>query len=33
MLSTQKEIDSYGSEVLVFALEPEHITGKITKES
>jgi nitroimidazol reductase NimA-like FMN-containing flavoprotein (pyridoxamine 5'-phosphate oxidase superfamily) len=29
----QKEIDSYGSEVLVFALEPEHITGKITKES
>ena len=29
----QKEIDSYGSELLVFALEPEHITGKITKES
>ncbi len=29
----QKEIDSYGNEVLVFALEPEHITGKITKES
>jgi len=29
----QKEIDSYGHEVLVFALEPEHITGKITKES
>lgn len=29
----QKEIDSYGDEVLVFALEPEHITGKITKES
>ena len=29
----QKEINAYGSEVLVFALEPEHITGKITKES
>lgn len=29
----QKEIDSYGHEVLVFALEPEQITGKITKES
>ena len=29
----QKEIDSYGYEVLVFALEPEQITGKITKES
>ena len=29
----QKEIDAYGSEVLVFALEPEHITGKILKES
>lgn len=29
----QQEIDSYGQEVLVFALEPEHITGKITKES
>ena len=29
----QKEIDAYGSELLVFALEPEHITGKITKES
>ena len=29
----QKEIDSYGHEVLVFYLEPEHITGKITKES
>ena len=29
----QKEIDNYGDEVLVFALEPEHITGKVTKES
>ena len=29
----QKEIDSFGHELLVFALEPEHITGKITKES
>ena len=29
----QKEIDNYGKEVLVFALEPEYITGKITKES
>jgi len=29
----QQEIDHYGHEVLVFALEPEHITGKITKES
>ena len=29
----QKEIDSFGHEVLVFALEPEQITGKVTKES
>lgn len=29
----QKEIDSYGHEVLVFRLVPEQITGKITKES
>lgn len=29
----QQEIDKYGSGVLVFALEPEHITGKITNES
>lgn len=29
----QKEIDSYGHELLVFCLEPEQITGKITKES
>ena len=29
----QKEIDSYGHELLVFSLEPEQITGKITKES
>jgi nitroimidazol reductase NimA-like FMN-containing flavoprotein (pyridoxamine 5'-phosphate oxidase superfamily) len=29
----QKEIANYGDEVLVFALEPEHITGKVTKES
>ena len=29
----QMEIDNYGHELLVFALEPEHITGKITKES
>lgn len=29
----QQEIDSYGQELLVFALDPEHITGKITKES
>lgn len=29
----QEEIDKYGHEVLVFKLTPEHITGKITKES
>ena len=29
----QKEIDAYGHELMVFVLEPEHITGKITKES
>ena len=29
----QQEIDSFGHELLVFCLEPEHITGKITKES
>ena len=29
----QEEIDKYGHEVLVFTLIPEHITGKITKES
>ena len=29
----QEEIDKYGAEVLVFKLVPEHITGKITKES
>ena len=29
----QQEVDNYGHEVLVFALEPEHITGKTTKES
>lgn len=29
----QKEIDSYGHELMVFCLEPEQITGKITKES
>jgi nitroimidazol reductase NimA-like FMN-containing flavoprotein (pyridoxamine 5'-phosphate oxidase superfamily) len=29
----QKEIDSFGHELLVFCLEPEHLTGKITKES
>ena len=29
----QKEIDSFGHELLVFCLEPEQITGKITKES
>ncbi len=29
----QQEIDSYGNGLLVFALEPEHMTGKITKES
>lgn len=29
----QEEIDKYGHEVLVFKLVPEHITGKITKES
>lgn len=29
----QEEIEKYGHEVLVFALVPEHITGKITKES
>lgn len=29
----QKEIDQYGDDVLVFTLIPEHITGKITKES
>lgn len=29
----QEEIDKYGHEVLVFKLIPEHITGKITKES
>ena len=29
----QEEIDNYGHEVLVFRLVPEHITGKITKES
>ena len=29
----QKEIDSFGHELLVFYLEPEQITGKITKES
>lgn len=27
------EIDSFGHELLVFYLEPEQITGKITKES
>lgn len=29
----QKEIDSFGHELLVFYLEPEQISGKITKES
>ena len=29
----QEEIDKYGHEVLVFRLVPEHMTGKITKES
>lgn len=29
----QEEIDKYGYEVLVFKLVPEHMTGKITKES
>lgn len=29
----EKEIRLYGHEVLVFRLVPEHITGKITKES
>lgn len=29
----QEEIDQYGHEVLVFRLVPEHMTGKITKES
>lgn len=29
----QEEIDNYGHEVLVFKLVPEHMTGKITKES
>lgn len=29
----QEEIGKYGHEVLVFTLIPEHITGKITKES
>ncbi len=29
----QEEIDHYGHEVLVFRLVPEHMTGKITKES
>ncbi|MBQ2928523.1 MAG: pyridoxamine 5'-phosphate oxidase family protein [Oscillospiraceae bacterium] len=29
----QEEIDKYGHEVLVFKLVPEHMTGKITKES
>ncbi len=29
----QQEIDCYGDGLLVFALEPKHMTGKITKES
>lgn len=29
----QGEIDKYGHEVLVFALVPEHTTGKITREA
>lgn len=29
----EEEIRKYGHEVLVFRLVPEHITGKITKES
>lgn len=29
----EEEIQKYGHEVLVFRLVPEHITGKITKES
>ena len=29
----QMEIDHFGHELLVFALEPECVTGKITKES
>ena len=29
----QEEIEKYGHDVLVFKLVPEHITGKITKES
>jgi len=29
----EQEIRLYGHEVLVFRLVPEHITGKITKES
>lgn len=29
----EKEIAAYGHEVLVFRLVPEHITGKIVKES
>lgn len=29
----QEEIDKYGAGVLVFKLVPEHMTGKITKES
>jgi nitroimidazol reductase NimA-like FMN-containing flavoprotein (pyridoxamine 5'-phosphate oxidase superfamily) len=29
----EKEVAAYGHEVLVFRLVPEHITGKITKES
>lgn len=29
----EEEIEKYGHELLVFRLIPEHITGKITKES
>ncbi len=29
----QEEIDSYGHELLVFKLVPEHMTGKITREA
>lgn len=29
----QEEIDKYGHEVLVFKLVPEHMTGKLVKES
>lgn len=29
----EEEVQKYGHEVLVFRLVPEHITGKITKES